>query len=192
MYTSDDVWYSTDFTYNKGDCGVDKHPRFLADVNGDGKADIVGFADDSVKVALSDGTQFLTVSSWYSGGFTYNKGDWRVEKHVRLLADVNGDGTADIVGFVDDSVQVALSDGAQFQVASSWYSSNFTYSKGDWRVEKHPRTLADVDGDGTADIVGFANWNFFRRLIVEAVRGWVHRNAAVTSSAGTACSYIYL
>ena len=37
---------------------MDKHLRFLTDVNGDGKADIVGFGDDAVQVALSDGQEF--------------------------------------------------------------------------------------------------------------------------------------
>ncbi|HEX8347114.1 MAG TPA: hypothetical protein VF657_20610, partial [Actinoplanes sp.] len=33
--------------------------------------------------------------------------------------------------------------------------ANFGYTAGGWRVEKHPRLLADTTGDGRADIVGF-------------------------------------
>ena len=34
---------------------------------------------------------------------------------------------------------------------------NFGYNAGGWRVENHPRLLADVTADGRADIVGFGN-----------------------------------
>jgi hypothetical protein len=34
---------------------------------------------------------------------------------------------------------------------------NFGYDAGGWRIEQHPRFLADTTGDGRADIVGFGN-----------------------------------
>ena len=34
---------------------------------------------------------------------------------------------------------------------------NFGYSAGGWRVDRHPRFLADTTGDGRADIVGFGD-----------------------------------
>ncbi|KWT75596.1 Rhs family protein [Variovorax sp. WDL1] len=34
---------------------------------------------------------------------------------------------------------------------------NFGYNAGGWRVERHPRFLSDVSGDGRADIVGFGD-----------------------------------
>ena len=34
---------------------------------------------------------------------------------------------------------------------------NFGYSAGGWRVDRHPRHVVDVTGDGRADIVGFGN-----------------------------------
>jgi hypothetical protein len=35
--------------------------------------------------------------------------------------------------------------------------ANFGYDAGGWRVDMHPRFLADVTGDGRADVVGFGN-----------------------------------
>ncbi len=35
--------------------------------------------------------------------------------------------------------------------------ANFGYDAGGWRVDMHPRFLADLTGDGRADIVGFGN-----------------------------------
>ena len=43
----------------------------------------------------------------------YNDG-WRVNKHVRKLSDVNGDGKADIVSFGNKSTYVSLSTGNGF------------------------------------------------------------------------------
>ena len=35
--------------------------------------------------------------------------------------------------------------------------NNFGFNAGGWRVDQHPRFLADTTGDGRADIVGFGN-----------------------------------
>ena len=34
---------------------------------------------------------------------------------------------------------------------------NFGYDAGGWRVDRHPRLLADTTNSGRADIVGFGN-----------------------------------
>ncbi len=142
--------WSNDFSYNLG-WRVESHPRLLADVNGDGRADVVGFANDVTVVGLSTGNSF-TSSTWTSE-FSYNLG-WRVGSHPRLLADVNGDGRADVVGFANGGTVVGLSTGSSF--TSSTWTSDFSHNLG-WRVGNHPRLLADVNGDGRADVVGFAN-----------------------------------
>jgi hypothetical protein len=79
-------------------------------VNGDGKADAVGFGYAGVYVALANaaGTAFAPTASQWTGAFSYNAG-WRVDQHPRMLADVNGDGKADAVGFGYAGVYVALS-----------------------------------------------------------------------------------
>jgi hypothetical protein len=125
----------------------------LADINGDGRQDLVGFGDAGVYVALSTGTQFNT-AQLVVANFGYNQG-WREEKHVRLLSDLNGDGRADIVAFGDDGVWTALSTGSGF-VPPRLVLANVGYNQG-WRVEKHVRLLADVNGDGRPDIVAFGN-----------------------------------
>jgi hypothetical protein len=150
-----------DFGYEAGGWRVEMHPRTAADVNGDGRADIVGFANGGVVVALSTGTGFAAPQLWLAD-FGYNF-SWRVEYHPRTLADVNGDGRADVVGFGHGGVYVALSTGSGFTPAQFWLA-NFGYQAGGWRVEMHPRTAADINGNGRADIVGFGNEGVYTQL----------------------------
>ncbi len=145
------------FGYEAGGWRVEKHPRFLADLTGDGKADIVGFADAGVYVALNNGDGTFQEPKLAINGFGYEAGGWRVEKHPRFLADLTGDGKADIVGFADAGVYVALNNGDGTFQTPKMVINRFGYEAGVWRVEKHPRFLADLTGDGKADIIGFGN-----------------------------------
>jgi hypothetical protein len=71
-----------------------KHPRMMADVNGDGRDDVVGFGSGRrLSFPLRPGTRFNAPSMWVANyGYYANAGGWRVDKHPRMMADVNGDG----------------------------------------------------------------------------------------------------
>jgi hypothetical protein len=131
-------------------------PRVVADVNGDGKADIVGFASDGVYVSLSQGSTFTPPARWHDG-FSTNK-DWvNAAQFPRTAADVNGDGKADVIGFARDGVYVALSQGSSFGTITLGFAG-FAVNAGGWTdFNTFPRMAADVNGDGRADIVGVAN-----------------------------------
>jgi kumamolisin len=128
-----------------------------ADLTGDGKADIVGFGDAGVWVSLNNGSGGFPQPTMAVANFAYDAGGWRVEKHPRFLADLTGDGKADIVGFGDAGVWVSLNSGDGTFQEPVLAVTNFAYDAGGWRVEKHPRFLADLTGDGKADIVGFGD-----------------------------------
>ncbi|HVH24646.1 MAG TPA: tyrosinase family protein [Pseudonocardia sp.] len=147
----------TNFGFDAGGWRVGRHPRFLADVTGDGRADIVGFGNAGVWIALSNGDGTFQAPKLAVENFGYDAGGWRVERHPRVLADLLGGGRADIVGFGDAGVWTALSTGGGTFAAPKRVVDNFAYQVGGWRVERHPRVLADATGDGTADIVGFGN-----------------------------------
>ena len=135
---------------------VSKHPRFVADITGGGLADIVGFGEDGVWTALGNGDGSFQPARVVLPAFTINTGGWRVEKHPRFLADLTGKGRADIVGFGDDGVWTALSNGdgtfqpPKFVIADLGFNSA-------WRVERHPHFAADLTGEGRADLIGFGD-----------------------------------
>ncbi len=145
------------FGYEAGGWRVDRHPRFLADTTGDGRADIVGFGNAGVYVSRAQADGTFGPVTLVVDNFGYDAGGWRVDRHPRFLADTTGDGRADIVGFGNAGVYVsrAQADGTFGPV--TLVVANFGYDAGGWRVEQHPRFLADTTGDGRADIVGFGN-----------------------------------
>ena len=145
------------FAYNAGSWRVDKHPRFMADLTGDGRADIVGFGDDGVWIAISNGDGTFQAPEMVLTGFAYNTGNWRVKKHPRFLADLTGDKRADIVGFGDHGVWVSLNNGNGTFQTPQMVLTDFAHDAGGWRVDKHPRFLADLTGDKRADIIGFGD-----------------------------------
>ena len=144
---------------------IDENPRLMADVDGDGLSDIVGFADNGVYVSLSNGTGFNAAQQWISEFGVNNKDinndGWSTTEHLRLMADIDGDGRSDIVGFGDEGVYVSASNGAGFDGAQQWIGDfgydnrNSSNNNEGWLMGKYPRTMADVDGDGLLDVVGF-------------------------------------
>ena len=89
---------------------VENHPRLLADLTGDGRADIVGFGDAGVWTALNHGDGTFEPMRFVVADLGYDQG-WRVDQHPRYVTDLTGDGQADIVGFGDAGVWVALGNG---------------------------------------------------------------------------------
>ncbi|KAJ2924334.1 hypothetical protein H1R20_g12761, partial [Candolleomyces eurysporus] len=147
-----------DFGFLAGGWRLDRHLRFLADVNGDGIPDIVAFGENRVFVALGNGDgTFAAPRTVINGNFTYSGGGWKVDKHPRMLGDLTGDGRADIVGFGSAGVAVMLSNGDGTFQEPKLAVKDFGAVAGCWQVSKHPRFVADVDGDGRGDIVGFGD-----------------------------------
>lgn len=140
-----------DFGRQAGGWEVSRHPRVLGDVDGDGRADVVGFGEHEVRVSLSTGSGMAAPQRWLSR-LSAARG-WRTDRHVRLLADVDGDGRDDAVGFGTNGVYVALSQGDRFGEVRRVLAAFGT--RHGWDAREHVRLMGDVDGDGRADIVGF-------------------------------------
>ena len=155
--SAQDLILKQEFSVSRGWSSNNVFPRLFADVNGDGKRDIIGFASDGVWVSLFGSSWVPARPTKWLSGYAVNAGNWTdSDKFPRFAADVNGDNRADIIGFGNDGVYVSLSNGkefsapakwlAQFSIAQSWASQNIT-----------PRFIGDVNGDRKADIVGFSS-----------------------------------
>ncbi len=147
------VRWSSSFGRDNG-WSPDLTPRYLVDMNGDGRLDIVGFRRDGVYVAHSTGSSFTAPKKW-SGSFGLDSSGagWRVDRDPRVVTDVDGDGRPDIVGFRQDGVYVARNTGSSFAAAQRWTTD---FGSREWTLGVMPRAVVDVNGDGRADVVGFA------------------------------------
>ena len=135
---------------------VEKHPRLLATLTPSGFADIVGFGECGMWVALGNGDGTFQNPNVVNSDFGLEAGGWEVDKHPRFLVDLNKDGLADVVGFGFDGVWTALGNGDGTFQDPLFVLSNLGYNQ-DWRIEKHPRFVLDIDGDGLADLIGFGD-----------------------------------
>ena len=96
-------------------------------MNGDGRADIVGFASSGVYVSLATGNGHFAAPTFELAAFTPGTGGWISDDlYKRELADVNGDGSADIVGFASSGVYVSLASGTGHFAAPTFELGAFT------------------------------------------------------------------
>lgn len=94
----------------------------------------------------------LTESSRESSGGAWNTG-WRVNFHVRRVADLNQDGFDDVIRVGDIDTYVQLGSATGLQPGTIWSTGNWVtniYAG----AETDPRFFVDIDKDGDLDIVG--------------------------------------
>lgn len=132
----------------------------LGDINGDGRADVCGRAIGGIRCALANsaGTGFLSATWWSSGPDFSDADGWAA--HVSYygslrLADVSGDGKADLCGRAGRGIICAVSTGASFLPAADWKLDGYSDAL-NWLDPKYGTTLqyGDLNNDGKADICG--------------------------------------
>jgi LmbE family N-acetylglucosaminyl deacetylase len=132
----------------------------LVDVNGDGKADICGRRSTGIECALNTGTgTFAAATNWISTEFTDALG-WGSQTNGSTIqfGDVDGDGKKDVCGRSSLAILCATNNGAsKFTNSHNWgYTGDFNDLQG-WGsayASYMSIRLADVNGDGRADICG--------------------------------------
>jgi hypothetical protein len=133
----------------------------LGDIDGDGRADVCGRGEAGVYCAQfnSELRGFLNYGLRTTGDdFSDAKGYDRSAAYYRSLklADVSGDGKADLCGRNTNGIECALSLGdGTFSAASQWTSGDFSDAQG-WDRDSSGATLryADIDGDRRIDVCG--------------------------------------
>jgi hypothetical protein len=160
-----DCWRSTgaafadDFDVLPATAGWSALERFgtlrMGDVDGDGLADLCGRGAEGVDCWLSTGVGFdpapIAGPRWADAG-------WRSHRTFSTirLADVDGDGRADLCGRSTTDYRCHLSTGAGFGAAIA--IAEVADARG-WDDYANYSTLrlADVDGDGDLDLCGRAD-----------------------------------
>ncbi|RKT54560.1 RICIN domain-containing protein [Saccharothrix australiensis] len=150
------VFVLDDFGVDQGWVSVEEHPRFLLRTTAGGPLDIVGFGPQGVVVSRGRADGAFGEAELVLNDFGRAQG-WTADRHLRLLADLTGDGNLDVVGFGDEGVWVSPGRGGGAFDQARLVCRGFGHADeaGGWRVDRHPRFLADVTGDGRVDVVGF-------------------------------------
>jgi hypothetical protein len=116
------------------------------DVNGDGKPDLISANanDGTLTVLTNNGDGSFSLDATLNVGLSSGSSPENV-----VAVDVNGDGKLDLVSadFGDDTLTVLINDG------SGGFASSSTLSVGVAGSEPNAVAAADVNGDGTPDLI---------------------------------------
>lgn len=156
-FLSKQEWFSTDYNQRV----------WPADVNGDGRADLVGVSVDGYISTLLNTSSSMYYSFQSSANvnklraFRSSEGWFNNQYNERVwVADINGDGCADIVGISETgkiNYALAEKDGTFLEV--NYINTNVFRSDDGWfNRSTAPRVWpVDIDGDGKTDFVGIAD-----------------------------------
>jgi hypothetical protein len=135
----------------------------MADVNGDGKADVCARSGTDFLCWLSDGAGFPTQTTGFEMSDANGWDDAQYYATLRM-ADLNGDGRADVCARGAAGLHCWLSEGTEF--SGGILLEDLSNDAG-WGQKQYYTTLrlADVDGNGMADVcgrdaAGIACWPF--------------------------------
>lgn len=139
---------------------TDENPRFIGDINGDGKPDIIGIGNNNIYVAYGCGIGFSTPSAW-SSEFT-NDSFGTMFQNPRFLVDVDGDGRLDFLGYGATGISFLMNyeSGPLLEYVGNY---NYTYADG-YNQNVLPRLAVDLNGDGKADLLIIKNNGIYARL----------------------------
>ena len=145
------AWAGPDWT---DEAGWDDHARWatirLLDLDGDGLADACGRGAAGLECYRSTGAGFgplISGPAWADDG---GWADWPNASTIRF-GDLDGDGDADVCARANSGVTCALYEDDAF---GATFAGPVLDDAGAWDLQRFHSTmrLADVDGDGSADL----------------------------------------
>jgi hypothetical protein len=139
----------------RGDGDVSSLARWMADVNGDGRADFCRFVGKAPDVFLSCALATPTGFDDQHPLDSVKRIDQGYASLPRLMADVNGDGRADFCRFVGNDPDIFLSCALATPTGFDDQHPFDSVKRIDQGYAWLPRVLADVNGDGRADFCRF-------------------------------------
>lgn len=133
----------------------------LVDVDGDGYADVCGRGVHGIECAINNHNRgFGAATTWLGSEYLDSLG-WRAERYGMTIAfgDINGDGRVDVCGRGGSKIICATGNATRdgFENPRPWsLRSDFSDAAG-WGASRSyygSIRVADVDGDGYADVCG--------------------------------------
>lgn len=89
----------------------EKFPRIVKDVDGDGKADLIAFDNEGVKIVYSEGNSFIEKGSLLKlSNFNLANSYEDYNSYPRFIADIDGDGLSDIIGSAYRTIMVSFQE----------------------------------------------------------------------------------
>jgi FG-GAP-like repeat len=143
----------------------------VADINGDGANDIVALEDGTLHIIRYD---LLSTAP----GFTASNVTVGIEAGPVAAFDTDGDGTAEVVGA---STSLAWFPG-EVDKTLAWSAQDFTWRQYDLSLSG-PWAVADVDGDGFDDVLGFKD-DGTGNAVVSVWRYYINDEGSVQAQAG--------
>jgi FG-GAP-like repeat/Salmonella virulence plasmid 65kDa B protein len=136
--------------------GANAYNYQTGDFNGDGKTDLVHFANSNyIHLWLSKGDGTFAILSRFPSTDGYIVG---ANGYKFSAADFNGDGLTDLIHFVNnDYIHVWLSRGDGTFDIHSKFPSSAGYGVG---ANNYSYQVGDFNGDGRADLMHFADFNY--------------------------------
>ncbi len=176
---------TTGFGKNGG-WDLKNNPRMLADVNGDGLADIVGFKNDGVYISYNKGGKNFSPPKRVLTAFGNNRnaGGWQIYEKTtfekrkisdRRMADMNGDGLMDIVGVKRDGLYISFNRGdGTFDNPMHFLHNEFKSIFKISDFKKNPVYFMDMNHDALTDIIIYSQTKTY--IIYNSVSGIDFRN----------------